>query len=488
MQAKTFKRSAAALAVSLAVAAGAGYLSARHGIADVHAESVPAVSAPASPAAAMAMPDFETIVARSGPAVVNISVEGLVKTRGIASPFGQLDPNDPFSEFFRRFGPGLQMPGGEQVVRGQGSGFIVSPDGVILTNAHVVAEADTVTVKLTDKREFTAKVLGIDKATDLAVLKIDADKLPTLPLAAPDSTRVGQWVVAIGSPFGFENSVTAGIVSAKSRSLPDEGYVPFLQTDVAINPGNSGGPLLNLKGEVVGINSQIYSRSGGYQGVSFAIPIEVANNVKDQLLAHGKVTRGRIGVGIQEMNQALSESFGLKSANGALISQVQPGSPAEKAGLQPGDVILKLNGERITNSNELPPKVAAMAPGSKITLQVWRKGETRDISVTLGAQAAEEVASADTPAADHGRLGVAVRPLNADEAAQLKAKGGVVVLQVAGAAKRAGIQPGDVVLAVNGQPVADVAALQRMISGADKHVALLIQRQDARLFVPVELG
>ena len=488
MKAKTFKRSAAALAVGLAVAAGTGYVTARHGIAEVHAESAPVMSAPAAPAAAMSMPDFAAIVARSGPAVVNISVEGLVKTRGIASPFGQLDPNDPFSEFFRRFGPGLQMPGGEQVVRGQGSGFIVSPDGVILTNAHVVADADTVTVKLTDKREFTAKVLGIDKATDLAVLKIDAGGLPTLPLAAPDSTRVGQWVLAIGSPFGFENSVTAGIVSAKSRSLPDEGYVPFLQTDVAINPGNSGGPLLNLKGEVVGINSQIYSRSGGYQGVSFAIPIEVANSVKDQLLANGKVTRGRIGVGIQEMNQALSESFGLKSANGALISQVEPGSPAEKAGLQPGDVILKLNGEPITNSNELPPKVAAMAPGTKITLQVWRKGSTRDIGVTLGAQAPEEVASADTPAPDHGRLGVAVRPLNPDEAAQLKAKGGVVVLQVAGAAKRAGIQPGDVVLAVNGQPVADVAALQRLISGSDHHVALLIQRQDARLFVPVELG
>ncbi|HQV16303.1 MAG TPA: Do family serine endopeptidase [Denitromonas sp.] len=405
MQTHMFKRPALAAAITLAIAAGSGYVTARHGITNVHAETAPATSARLAPATAIATPDFSTIVALSGPAVVNISVEGMVKTRNtIVSPFGQIDPNDPFSEFFRRFGPGMQAPGGDQVVRGQGSGFIVSPDGVILTNAHVVADADTVTVKLTDKREFAAKVVGVDKTSDLAVLKIDAKNLPTLPLAAPDSTRVGQWVLAIGSPFGFENSVTAGIVSAKSRSLPDEGYVPFLQTDVAINPGNSGGPLLNLKGEVVGINSQIYSRSGGYQGLSFAIPIEVANQVKDQLLATGKVTRGRIGVGIQEMNQALSESFGLKSARGALISQVEPGSPAEKAGLQPGDVILKLNGETITESNELPPKIAAMAPGSKITLQVWRKGNTRDVAVTLGAVKSEDIASADTPAGNPGRL------------------------------------------------------------------------------------
>lgn len=495
MERTTLRRSAIGLA--LGVALGAGYeLGSQgvHGISDARAvaSESPALSPNVAPVAApasvqAALPDFQSIVGRAGPAVVNISVEGTVKTahRG-AMP--QLDPNDPLFDFFRRFGPRVPMPrGGEQVVRGQGSGFIVSPDGLILTNAHVVAEAGEVTVKLTDKREFKAKVLGIDKPTDIAVLKIDAKDLPTLPLGNPENTQVGEWVLAIGSPFGFENSVTAGIVSAKSRSLPDEGYVPFLQTDVAINPGNSGGPLLNLRGEVVGINSQIYSRSGGYQGLSFAIPINVAAKVRDDILAHGKVTRGRIGVAIQDVNQALAESFGLPKPEGALVSSVEKGGPGDKAGLKAGDVILGLNGAPVKSSAELPPKVAEVKPGSTVKLQVWRKGETKELGVTVGEMQPEKVASANDDGAAGGKLGLAVRPLSPDEQRQAEAQG-LLVLDTAGAAAKAGIQPGDVILALNGTPVRSVEELRALAAKADHHVALLIQRDEAKIFVPVNLG
>ena len=492
MNTTALKLSSAALAVALAV--GGGYEFARHSVSSAHAAPAvvsPQVGSNAAPLAAptISMPNFESIVERYGPAVVNISVEGTVKasTRGV-SPFGNLDPNDPFSQFFRRFGPQLQMPQGEQMVRGQGSGFIVSPDGVILTNAHVVSGADVVKVKLTDKREFTAKVIGIDKPTDVAVLKIDATGLPTVPLGDPSSARVGDWVLAIGSPFGFENSVTAGIISAKSRSLPDEGYVPFIQTDVAVNPGNSGGPLLNLKGEVVGINSQIYSRSGGYQGLSFAIPIDVAAQVKDQILASGKVTRGRMGVMIQDLNQGLAQSFGLKSANGALVSQVEKDGPAAKAGLEPGDVILSVDGNTINDSSDLPPLVAAMKPGSKAALSVWRKGARKDLSVTVGELKDTQTAANDSTPADQGRLGVAVRPLTPDEQQQTDTKGGLLVLDAAGPAARAGIQQGDLILAVNGKAIESVEQLKSVIGKSGKHIAVLVQRQDARIFVPIELG
>jgi len=489
MTRKTFRRSATALAVVAAATAG-GYLAERHGIERVHAESAPAPAATSTALPTMVLPDFESIVARYGPAVVNVSIEGTVKQQGgVMSPFGQLDPNDPFSQFFRRFGPQMQIPQGERVIHALGSGFIISPDGVILTNAHVVDKADTVTVKLTDKREFTAKVIGVDKATDVAVLKIDATGLPTLPLGSPDATREGEWVLAIGSPFGFDNSVTAGIVSAKSRSLPNEGYVPFIQTDVAINPGNSGGPLLNLKGEVVGINSQIYSRSGGYQGISFAIPIDVAIHVKDQLLADGKVTRGRIGVGIQDLNQGLAESFGLTSAKGALVTQVEPDSPGAKAGLKSGDVILALNGETVSDSGELPPRVAVMKPGTEATLKIWRDGKAKDVDVRIGEmQPNEKVASADNASADKGRLGVSVRPLTPDERNQAEVDHGLLVGSVAGAAERAGIQPGDVLLSVNGQPINSLSELQKLVNKSEHHIALLIQRNDARIFVPIDLG
>ena len=327
-------------------------------------------------------------------------------------------------------------------MHGQGSGFIISPDGRILTNAHVVDGAQEVTVKLTDKREFKAKVVGVDRKSDVAVLKIEATNLPTVKFGNPAEAKVGEWVLAIGSPFGFENSVTAGIVSAKGRALPDEGLVPFIQTDVAVNPGNSGGPLFNLKGEVIGINSQIFSRTGGYEGLSFAVPIDVAVKVQDQLVAHGKVTRGRLGVMIQNVNQALAESFGLSKPMGALVSSVEKGSPAEKAGVEPGDVIVKLNGKDVADSAELPAQVADIKPGGTAKLEVIRKGKSQELNVTVGETKDGKVAANDAGQQEPGRLGVAVRPLDPDEQRQAGVKGGVLVEEATGAAARAGIQPG----------------------------------------------
>jgi serine protease Do len=319
------------------------------------ANPAPAAVAVAAQAGAATLPSFSTIAKQYGPAVVNISVTGDAQKTAAMPGMPNMDPDDPFYEFFKRFnGPMPQMPRGEAPARGQGSGFIVNKDGVILTNAHVVDGAKEVDVKLTDKREFKAKVLGVDPQTDVAVLKIEAHDLPVVTLGDPQQSSVGDWVLAIGSPFGFENTVTAGIISAKARALPDESYVPFIQTDVAVNPGNSGGPLFNMKGEVIGINSQIFSRTGGYQGLSFSIPIDVAVKVQDQLVQHGKVTRGRIGVTIQGVNQALADSFGLKEPAGALVSQVEKGSPADKAGIEPGDVIVKVNGKAVQDSSELP--------------------------------------------------------------------------------------------------------------------------------------
>ena len=432
-----------------------------------------------------ALPDMTSIVARNGGAVVNISITGKAKSPGMPDVPG-IDPGDPFFEFFRHFGVPQQR--GERQIRGQGSGFILREDGIVLTNAHVVDGADEVMVKLIDKREFKAKVLGIDKATDVAVLKIEARNLPTLKIGSSTNTRVGEWVLAIGSPYGFENSATAGIISAKSRSLPDDNYVPFIQTDVAVNPGNSGGPLFNMAGEVIGINSQIYSRTGGYQGLSFAIPIEVAINVEEQIVRHGKVQRGRLGISIQEVNQSLADSFGLGKPAGALVSSVENGSPAARAGLEPGDVILALNGKPIQTSGELPPLVANIRPGETARLQVWRKGGTRDIEVKVGALKDEKTASNGSKDAGEGRLGLAVRPLTQDEQRRLDGKGGLVVQNASGAAARAGIRPGDVVLSVNGEPVSSAEQLRSLVAKAGKRVALLVQRDEARLFVPVDLN
>ncbi len=432
------------------------------------------------------LPNMSTIVDANGPAVVNVSVSGTRKTRRGFSESEPLDPNDPSDEFFHRFGPPRER--GEAPVRGLGSGFIVSSEGLILTNAHVVDGADEVTVKLTDKREFKAKVLGMEKASDVAVLKINAKNLPVVTSGSASNVRVGDWVLAIGSPFGFENSATAGIVSAKSRSLPEGGYVPFIQTDVAVNPGNSGGPLFNMAGEVIGINSQIYSRNGGYQGVSFAIPIDVAMNVKEQIVVNGKVERGRLGVSIQEVNQSIAESFGLKKATGALVVSVHRGSPAFSAGIGPGDVILGINGKEIFSSSDLPAIVATIPPGEIAKLQVWRKGNSHQIDVRVGTFSDEKVADNDAPGTEMGRLGVSVRALTPKERRQAEVTGSVVVLNVTGAAARAGIQPGDIVLSINGVPIAKTEQLRSLVAKAGKRMIFLIERGDARLFVPVDLG
>jgi serine protease Do len=437
--------------------------------------------------ATVALPDFSSIVAQYGPAVVNVRVSGVMRTGAHEGhmPNFNLDPDDPFSQFFRQF---QQQAPREAPMHGIGSGFIVSPDGIILTNAHVVENADQVTVKLTDKREFQAKVLGKDKDTDIAVLKIEARDLPVVKIGDASKERVGEWAVAIGAPFGFENTATAGIISAKARSLPNQGYVQFIQTDVPVNPGNSGGPLFDLNGEVIGINSQIYSGSGGYEGVSFAIPINLAMQVEHQLVKNGKVERGQLGVSIQSVDQSLAQSFGLKNTEGALISSVTPGGPGDKAGLQSGDVILKFNGEPVADAGELPPMVGAVAPGDAVHLTVWRKGIEREFSVKLGNANAEQVVATSASEGDKARLGLAVRPLTSDERSQANVSGGLVVESVSGPAQRAGIEPGDIVLALNGEPVSSVAQLREDVSKAGHHVALLIQHNDARLFVPVDLG
>ena len=483
---RSLKRTLFAMGLVSLVAAGCG-LAAKESTPAVANESA-ATATVATPAANItapaALPNFSAIVAQSGPAVVNISVSGVVKTN--LSQFSQFDPNNPFFDFFRHFN--VPVPEGNTPVHGVGSGFIVNPDGVILTNAHVVANAQEVTVKLTDKREFKAKVIGIDKPTDIAVLKIDAHDLPTVKLGDSANTKVGDWVLAIGSPFGFENTATAGIVSAKSRSLPDEGYVPFIQTDVAVNPGNSGGPLFNLNGQVIGINAQIYSNSGGYQGLSFAIPIDVAMNTEKQILDHGKVNRGRLGVTIQEVNQSLADAFGLKKPMGALVSSVEPDSPAGKAGLKAGDVILKLNGKEVEESNRLPSQVANIKPGDRATLTIWRDHTERDITVKVGAMNDNTVASANDSDHSKGRLGLAVRPLTPQERREADVHGGLLVEGADGPAARAGIEPGDIIISLNGQPVSKVEQLRKLLDKSGKHVALLVQRHDAKIFVPVDLG
>jgi serine protease Do len=436
------------------------------------------------------LPDFAEIARLQGPAVVNISVSGSVKTGFSGSHgFPQMDPNDPFYDFFRRF----QSPAPQSRVptHGLGSGFIVDPNGIILTNAHVVSDADEVIVKLTDKREFKAKVIGIDKLSDVAVLKIEAKDLPTVKIGEPKDARVGEWVIAIGSPFGFENTVTAGIISAKSRSLPDEGYVPFLQTDVAVNPGNSGGPLFNMNGEVIGINSQIFSRSGGYQGLSFAIPINVAMNVEQQLLDHGKVNRGRLGILIQEVNQELADTFGLKRPVGALVSSVEKNSPAEKAGIVPGDVILKFNGKEISRSAELPPLVSELSPGTAATIELWRKGKSKTINMNVGemkvASAKAKAGESDEP--DHAELGLSLRPLTPEERKQADVQGGLLVENVTdGPAARAGVRAGDVILSVNGEKAASIQQLRTLVDKSGKRMALLIMRDEQQMFVPINLG
>jgi serine protease Do len=445
----------------------------------------PTASAPSS-SPARSLPDFSALVEQYGPAVVNISTTANVHVE--AQQF-QIpgEPGDPFYEFFRRFQ--TPMPQGDTIRKGVGSGFIVSGDGYILTNAHVVDDASEVTVKLTDNREFSAKVVGTDRRTDVALVKIDARNLPVVRIGEAAKSRVGEWVAAIGSPFGLENTVTAGIISAKSRSLPDENYVPFIQTDVAINPGNSGGPLFNMAGEVIGINSQIYSRTGGYMGLSFAVPIEVAMKVKNDLQKYGKVTRGRLGVTIQGVSKELADSFGLKKPQGALVAAVEPKSPAEKAGIKTGDIILAVDGREIENSIDLPRVIGESRPGTQVKLKIWRQGDTKELAASLGEMPAEKIAKAEGSAKEKpGKLGLAVRPLTSEERKQLEADGGLLVEQAEGPAARAGVQAGDVLLAFNNQPLKSVDQLRRLVDRSRGAVALLIQREGNKIYVPVKLG
>jgi|KBSMisStandDraft_5_1062788.scaffolds.fasta_scaffold28187_3 serine protease Do len=495
MQLKKIPYALAAAGIGAALATGYMKLDGNAVAAANAAVSTPAaVMAPAvAPTAAARLPDFTTLAEKSGASVVNISVTGKMRTAAATSDDddGDGDDNqDPFREFFKRFGgPNGQMPQMPRSMpsQGLGSGFIVSPDGYIVTNAHVVDGASEVTVKLTDRREFTAKVIGTDKRTDIALIKIDAKNLPALDLSAPPGVRQGEWVIAIGSPFGFENSVSAGVVSGVHRALPGGQMTPFIQTDVAVNPGNSGGPLLNAAGQVVGVNSQIYSRSGGYMGLSFAIPADVAMKVADQLRTTGKVSHGRLGVGIQPLNQSLAQSFGLPDTNGALIGTVEKGSPAEKAGLKSGDVIRKIDGVAMNDSTDVTSRIGNSAPGTKIAMEVWRDGKPVGVTATVGTFDDDKIAKADDEKVDKGKLGVAVRPLTPEEKKEV-GHDGLVVQNATGPAARAGIQAGDVIVGAGTAKIATVDELKKLVDGAGKSIALLIERGGRQIYVPVRLS
>lgn len=425
----------------------------------------------------VAPPNFTALVKRYGAAVVNISVTREVTQLGIQLPPG-IGPDHPLAPFLAR-----RVIGNREEVS-LGSGFIVGADGVILTNRHVVGDAAVVDVKLTDKRQFRGRVIGSDPLTDVAVVRIDAGNLPTVVTGDPARTEVGDWVMAIGSPYGFANTVTQGIVSAKSRSLPGERYVPFIQTDVPINPGNSGGPLFSLDGRVIAINSMIYSKTGGYQGLSFAIPIDLALDVKDQLLRTGKVTRGRLGVALQEVSDALARSFGLPNPDGALVTMVEPGGPGAQAGLQAGDVVLAIDGKPVADSADLLGTVAGMRPGHRADLLVWRAGQARHLQATVGAFDSGVASNGDAQAL--ARFGLALRPASEQERRQLGVSQGLVIEQASGQAARAGLRAGDVVLSVNGAPAANAGALIGELDRARGTIALLVQRGGARLYVPVD--
>jgi serine protease Do len=469
--------------------------SAGSGVASAQAQ-VPAQEQPPAPAAgagrSVGLPDFTSLVEKQGPSVVNVVVARKARPGPTQAP---QTPDDPFFEFFRRFMP--NPPEGEAPeFRGQGlgSGLIISADGYILTNAHVVSGADEVSVRLADsKTEYKGKVVGTDARTDVALLKIDASGLPTATLGDPNKLQVGEWVAAIGSPFGFENTITAGIVSAKGRSFPNESFVPFIQTDVAVNPGNSGGPLLNMKGEVVGVNSMIYSRTGGYMGVSFAIPIDVAMDISNQLRTAGKVTRGRLGVTIQEITPELAKSFQLKDRNGVLIAGVEPGSPAEKAGLQSGDVIRQYNGKTIEDPAELPRLVAGTKPGSAATVQVWRQGASRQMKVTVGEFPEEQTASAQPSRSKEkpaNQLGLVVRELTAEQRKALGVKNGLLVESVTQPAAESPIRRGDVITAVGPTEVTSVEQFNKLVQQQKpgSTVALLVRRGENAIYVPVEIA
>ena len=501
MQMKTL--SAALLAAGVTVVGTAGAFDAPswlkpqrdQKVAAALTDAKPEVALPAGPTTNREglVPDYRAIVKQEGPAVVGISVAG---THAVDMEQQGLPPgmeNDPFFRFFRGMpgmpgGPGGQPRGNNGVpFKGMGSGFIISADGLILTNAHVVREAKDVIVKLSDRREYTAKVLGVDTATDIAVLRIDAKDLPTVRLGDARKIEVGDPVLAIGAPYGLEQTATQGIVSAKGRSLPGDTVVPFIQTDAAVNPGNSGGPLFDGTGSVVGINAQIYSRSGGFQGLSFAIPINVALKVKDQIVKTGKATHARLGVTIQDLNQTLADSFGMKRPDGALVASVAPNSAAAAAGLKSGDVITAVDGEPIVRSGELSSLIGLSAPGEEVKLTVWRDHSSREIQAKLGAAESEKVASA-SQAVEGGQLGLSLRPLTPEERRDAKVEKGLVVAEAQGPAARAGIESGDVLLAINGKSVQSVDEIKKVLDAKPKSVALLVQRDGEKIFVPVRLS
>jgi serine protease Do len=452
------------------------------------------------------LPDFTRLVEDQGNAVVNISTTQAVRRTGALPQVPGMEDEEVL-EFFRRFiprqpGPGQPGPGPGPAPRSEsrslGSGFIISQDGYVLTNAHVVEGADEITVKFTDKREFKAKVIGADKRTDIALIKIDATGLPAVRFGDPAKLKVGEWVVAIGSPFGFENTVTAGIVSAKGRSLPQENFVPFIQTDVAINPGNSGGPLFNMRGEVVGINSQIYSRTGGFMGLSFAIPADVAIDVQKQLKEKGRVARGRIGVVIQEVTRDLATSFGLDKPRGALVNSVEKGSPADKAGVEATDIIVSFDGKSVESSSDLPRIVGSTRPGSTSTVEVWRKGTTKKLSLTVGELQEDRVASADKPrpqkqaeAQPANRLGIVVAELSAEQKKEMKIPGGLVVTEVKPDARASDVRKGDVLLTLvhKGQhtELKSVDQFNKLLAGLDKNavITLQVKRGETMAFVTI---
>ena len=444
---------------------------------------------------AAGLPDFTELYERQGPAVVSIDVTQTVRRQRQS----ELSEDDPFYEFFRRFGP-IPRRGPERDFEAQstGSGFILSADGYIVTNAHVVDEASEVNVRLTDKREFRAKVIGADKRSDIALLKIDAKDLPKVTIGDPDKLKVGEWVVAIGKPFGLENTMTAGIVSAKGRDLPQENLVPFIQTDVAINPGNSGGPLFNMRGEVVGVNSLIYSRTGGFMGLAFAVPIDIAMNTVKQLQEKGRVTRGRIGVQIQEVTKEAADAFGLKAANGALVNSVEKDGPAAKAGVESGDIILKVDNREVRSSNDLPRIITAVRPGTKVALTVWRKGGTREFAVTV-AEIPQDAATPTrraTPSpkekAKPNRMGLVLSDLTDEQRKELEIKNGVLVEDISGAV-RGNVQPGDVITALiqRGQATEAKSAAQvnDLLAKLDKgaNVTLQLRRGEQQFFATLKL-
>lgn len=436
----------------------------------------------------VALPNFTALVKKEGPAVINIST--VKKVRGMLSfpAFPGLGPDDPFYEFFHRFAPGGEF---QREFRSQslGSGFIVSADGYILTNAHVIEDAEEVTVRLTDKREFKAKVVGTDRRSDIALLKISAKDLPVVNIGDSSKLEVGEWVVAIGSPFGFTNSVSQGIVSAMGRSLPGENIVPFIQTDVPVNPGNSGGPLFNMNGEVVGINSQIYSHSGGYMGLSFAIPIDIAMKVKGELLKHGKVRRGRLGITIQSVSPEHAKSFELAKASGALITSVEKDGPADRAGLRIGDIILKFDGKEMDSTDELVRAVSDAAIGSSAKLHVWRNGAMKEMIVSVGEAKTESMAQKQAQqdkATEPGQLGLTLRELTRDEQRALQTDGFLVVGAVSGVAAESGIQPGDIIIAINSQRVSSIRQLRAELAKTGKRAAVLIQREGNMIFIPLK--